>query len=933
MIILKILYGLIIAPIYILFEFVFSRAYRMINTSNAEGIAIIVLSVTVNLLILPLYKRADRIQKEERDKVTRLKPGVDHIKKAFSGDERFMMLQTYYRQNDYSPILALRSSLSIILEIPFFLAAYSFLSDLAVLQNKSFGPLENLGKADQLIRIGGGSINLLPVLMTVLNILSGLIYSKGLPLKNKIQFVGIAIVFLVLLYTSPAGLVLYWTLNNLFSLCKNLIDRQRNPKLIAFILCSIAGVGLFLLGSITFVTDFGPEKLFLMWMGLLAQCPLGVYFYRKAHKAKWRGIISQVRDQGVFFLSTLVITVLVGVLIPSMVIKSSPSEFIDVRNFHTSFRYIGYTVMIATGLFLIWFTVFFKMANESGRTIFSYLMFLLAGVAIVNTMVFRGKYGNISSYLKYDKVSIAPAGKELLINTLVGVIVAALLAILLHKSTRMVKMLLVVMLMAISILSMINMQIIYDEEKETKERVDLNASEQNAISISFSKEEKNVVVIMLDRAISIYYPFLINENPKLKEQMAGFVFYPNTISYGPSTNIGGPAIFGGYEYTPEEMNRRESERLADKHTEALKVMPVLFSNAGFDVTVLDPVYAGYHWIPDLSVFDDYPDIKKAISKGTYTEQWCMENGYDISADTEETRQHNFFMYSVLRIAPVLMNDLIYDKGQYNKMEKGTEPQKRYGVGEQIKQNKSVANGISRSFIDNYSTLCYLSDMTKINENGTGTFLMMVNDATHEPMILQEPEYAIRDTVDNQEYDMEHMVRYDANGNSLTLSTLKQMEHYHANMAVMSALGEWLDYLREKGVYDNTRIIFVSDHGRDLGFAEYIMNDEPGGDLLSYSALLMVKDFGDREAQIDYQFMTNADTPLLAMRDIIKEPHNPFTGELMTDEIKQREEQHVAFSEVWSVAENNGNQFDYITWLAVKNRALDVNAWRVMDEKR
>lgn len=933
MIILKILYGLIIEPIYILLEFVFSRAYRMINANNAEGIAIIVLSLTVNLLILPLYRRADRIQNEERDKVARLKPGVDHIKKTFRGDERFMMLQTYYRQNDYSPILALRSSLSIILEIPFFLAAYSFLSDLAVLQNKSFGPIENLGRPDQLIRIGGLSINLLPLLMTAFNIVSGLIYTKGLPLKNKIQFVGIAVIFLVLLYTSPAGLVFYWTLNNLFSLCKNLIDRQKNPKLISYVLCSIAGAGLFILGSVTFATDFGPEKVFMIWIGLLAQIPIGLYYYRKKKGSKPIRIKNQVRDQGVFFLSGLVITILVGVLIPSMVIKASPSEFVDLNDFHTSFRYIGYTALIAAGMFLIWFSVFFKMAKESGRTVFSYLMFLIVGMAVVNTMAFRTQYGIISTYLKYERINLTPALGELGINTLVNVLVAVALAWLLRKSVKLVKMILLVGCLAMIILTATNMRVIYKSEQETKEKIRSYVSSEEGICVPLSKNGKNVVVIMLDRAISIYYPFIINENPKLKEQLAGFTFYPNTISYGPYTNLGSPALFGGYEYTPEEMNRRNTEKLADKHTEALKVMPVLFDEAGYNVTMLDPVYAGYHWIPDLSVFDDYPDIQKAITKGAYTKRWCEDNGYDLSATTESTRHHNFFMYSMLRVAPILANDLVYDSGKYNKMDTATE--RRNCIGDQNKINMSVASGISSSYLDAYSTLCYLSEMTPVEETGQGTFLTMVNDATHDPMLLREPDYSVYGEVDNREYDKEHAVRYDADGNTLVLSAAEQMESYHANMAALMALGEWFDYLREEGVYDNTRIILVSDHGRNMGFSKYQMGKEFYEDILYYNALLLVKDFGETEIKTDYRFMTNADTPLLAMDGIIEEPRNPFTGKTMTDEVKQQPEQHVAYSRVWNIELNgrDSTQFQILLWLAVRKNALDVSAWRVMEDGR
>ena len=95
----------------------------------------------MNLLILPLYRRADAIQDEEREQAARMKPWVDHIKKAFRGDEQYLILQTYYRQNDYKPLYALRSALPLLLQVPFFIAAYNYLSHLAVLQEVSFGPI------------------------------------------------------------------------------------------------------------------------------------------------------------------------------------------------------------------------------------------------------------------------------------------------------------------------------------------------------------------------------------------------------------------------------------------------------------------------------------------------------------------------------------------------------------------------------------------------------------------------------------------------------------------------------------------------------------------------------------------------------------------------------------------------------------------------
>ena len=92
------LYTLFIYPLELFFEVVFSVANRVVGH---PGLAIIILSLAVNFLVLPLYKRADEVQREERDLEAALAKGIAHIKKTFKGDERMMMLNTYYAQNNY----------------------------------------------------------------------------------------------------------------------------------------------------------------------------------------------------------------------------------------------------------------------------------------------------------------------------------------------------------------------------------------------------------------------------------------------------------------------------------------------------------------------------------------------------------------------------------------------------------------------------------------------------------------------------------------------------------------------------------------------------------------------------------------------------------------------------------------------------------------
>mgnify|MGYP000957363675 FL=1 len=214
------LYTIFIYPVYMLVEFIYFIAASI--TEDKLGFSIIILSFTINLICLPLYNIAEKLQEKERAVQKLMKAKIADIKAIFKGDERYLILSTYYRQNNYHPVYALRSVFPLFIQIPFFFAAYSFLSHLSVMNNASFLFLHDMAMPDGLLKIGSVSINILPIVMTVFNIIASWIYAKDFGLKDKLQLYITAAVFLVILYYSPSGLVFYWTLNNIFSLCKNI---------------------------------------------------------------------------------------------------------------------------------------------------------------------------------------------------------------------------------------------------------------------------------------------------------------------------------------------------------------------------------------------------------------------------------------------------------------------------------------------------------------------------------------------------------------------------------------------------------------------------------------------------------------------------------------------------------------------------------------
>ena len=259
------LYNIFIGPIELLIEFVF--AFLMKPFDNV-GFSIIGVSLFVSLITLPLYHIADQLQKKERDQRLALKSGVDRIKAAFKGDEQYMILNTFYKQNNYHPIYALRNSLSLLIQIPFFVAAYNFLSHLTLLKGQGILFISDLGIADTFATIGPITINILPILMTLINLGSAIIYTKGFPFRDRIQTFGISIIFLILLYNSPAGLVFYWTLNNIFSLVKNIFYKLKNPLLV-FYLTLVLGISSFVIVVLFTKRDMDLIKKLILISGVI----------------------------------------------------------------------------------------------------------------------------------------------------------------------------------------------------------------------------------------------------------------------------------------------------------------------------------------------------------------------------------------------------------------------------------------------------------------------------------------------------------------------------------------------------------------------------------------------------------------------------------------------------------------------------------------
>ena len=624
--------------------------------------------------------------------------------------------------------------------------------------------------------------------------------------------------------------------------------------------------------------------------------------------------------RGMFLVSNIYLTLFTGLLIPTATIASSVSEFMLTSSPKSPLIYVFSSLLLASGAFILWFGLFYYLSSKNIKNIFSLITLAFACVGSLNYLFFGKNLGTLLQRLQYE---ITPVFKtsELVINFIVILIVTALLVVLFLKKRKVIEKTLMTGCVACLCISAYNTVQIQIASTSAIKSISQQYKDNHFM---LSTKGKNIIIVMVDRAISGYIPYLFQEKPELKQKFEGFTWYPNTLSYSNSTNTGSPAVYGGYDYRPAQMNARDSEPLVDKHNEALKTMPVVFSEAGFEVTVCDVPWAGYSLVPDLSIFDNYPKIHRFN-----TETGLVKNNVQGDYEKHNIWKRNFFYFGLMKISPTVLQNFLYHNGNYF-------DGKFIGRNSnyiQVRKNLSQAIGFRENFLDAYSALSSYPDLTKTNHLDINTFTMLYNSTAHNYALLKEPEYEPELVIDNTEYDNSHKDRFIVNGRSVRMENEYEIMAYQSNMAAMIKLGIWFDDLRKKGVYNNSRIIIVADHGAVLGsFADMLYGEKDYEDTMAYNPLLMVKEFESTDFKIDYTFMTNADTPTIAFNGVVKKPISPFTKKPINNNAKKEKVHYVFYNTNWNVSTNHGNVFMPGIWLSLSSdNIFDMNSWKTIGE--
>lgn len=200
------------------------------SITGSYGLSIVLLAIVVTLLLSPVTAFARKMEAKDQARQKEMEPLIAEAKAKFSGREQFEAIDEIYQRHGYHPIQAMAAVLPLFIQLPFLLAALFLLADHEALAGQGFLFIRDLGKPDGLLRIGSSSVNILPIAMTAITLAESQIRPEATA-KSRGQFLLVAAVLLVLIYSFPAAVCLYWLTSNSVSLVRSwhrgrLLNRQ-----------------------------------------------------------------------------------------------------------------------------------------------------------------------------------------------------------------------------------------------------------------------------------------------------------------------------------------------------------------------------------------------------------------------------------------------------------------------------------------------------------------------------------------------------------------------------------------------------------------------------------------------------------------------------------------------------------------------------------
>jgi membrane protein insertase Oxa1/YidC/SpoIIIJ len=775
---LRLLDTLFLQPFMVIYDQIFG-----VFSWLPVGARLIIFSIVLNLLLLPIYRQMERRFRSNAAVKEQGARDVARMKKHFKGRERYFYIRAVYRQYGYHPLSDLLGSADLFVQVLVFATMYRYLSGLEALVGESYGPIADLSKPDGLL----AGINVLPLLMTAINAIAVFFYVAS-PRKRRQGWV-LAAVFFVLLYRSPSGLVLYWTVNNVYALVRTLVQRR---------LHSVA-----------------PPSLEQQ--------------HRSERLQRVTRALGRLRFP-IYALSVGTAAALVLVVVPTTIFLTSPGEL----SIHLN-QLLYVNASIAMAIVYVAAALYAALTLSWLRTALTVCSLGALALMLIYSYVMPFGYPAMTglTFEQLPTATLTLVGRVALDAAIVIAVAFVVRTLLLRFGAR--SMLVGVVLVSVSLGVAATSSILRDRVGEAG---DVGAQAQMPDRpLRFSRTQPNTLIIFLDRFMGSYVESILAADPQMGERLSGFTWYPRTLAAGENSIAGLHPLLGGYDYMPLEMNAR-GKPLRDLSVEAFSILPYNFAHHGYRANVVAPRGLGFTMAGDCS----YLRMKNVFCthiSARIAQRRAEEMHFPLREVSSADYADLLVLLAAMRSAPYAIKELLHEYGPW----------------------REFMNHSAGTTFREWAELGALPELSQ-TDAAEPNFNFVSNILPHEPYYLDEscrPQLQRLQLTDEEARQVGHQ-------------SLFSLQHSIAARCALYSVADYLDFLKAQGVYDNTRIVIVSDHGIKGAVKDNSSRAIAGGTqdniYVRTRSLLLVKDRGTKGAlRVSEEFMPNAEVPRIVCTDI------------------------------------------------------------------
>ena len=365
---------------------------------------------------------------------------------------------------------------------------------------------------------------------------------------------------------------------------------------------------------------------------------------------------------------------------------------------------------------------------------------------------------------------------------------------------------------------------ITNEEQRKVEQDNEKAIYKTKLS-TFSRTGNNIIVFVLDMFTGDHVERLFADYPELKDSFEGFVYYHDTLASGSGTCFGLPAIYGGTDYAYRNLEKRYNKITPDVLASSARKIP---ESLGSDWNSINAKVEFFY-----GKTNDKVNFPHNFWYDTFVRESYAKN---IEREIEKSEFERLYSYVLFKIVPYSIRKNIYKNGKW-----------------------ILSLQFSLMSVNEYALYRFILDNMTVTESPQNTYKAVHTLLTHTGSICSDKTFEA--TTDRRSPPVP--AGWQASHPYMSY------DHYVCEVSNMKILSKIFDKMKKLGIYDNTKVIIVSDHGdwdstdlmQAIGvqpFREDFYGHKVNPGLRS--ALLMVKDYDKRIPLIidNESLMSNSD---------------------------------------------------------------------------